>query len=130
MSYSRALTARNFPFRLLDRFLGAPLPPTINAHMNTFTDIFKQVKAALDDLWYLETFVRFVIGIVGGASLVVPTIIMMFKKSIESRLITVSVCVVVFAAFLATGTRASSSEILVGTVGYAAVLVVFVGASN
>ena len=128
--YSRALTIRNFPWRLLDRFLEAPLPPTINAHANTFADTFRQVKGALDDLWYLDTFVRFGIGLAGGASLVVPTIIMTFRTSVEARLITVSVCVVLFAAFLATGTRASSPEILAATAGYAAVLVVYFGASS
>ena len=129
MPYQRALKARNYPWRLLDRFLDAPLPTTINPHMNTFKDTFRQVKGALDDLWYLDSLMRFVIGILGGASLVVPTIIMTFKTSDEARLITVSVCVVLFAGFMATGTRASSSDILTATTGYAAVLVVFVGAS-
>lgn len=60
----------------------------------------------------------------GGASLVVPMIIMTFRASRDARLITVSVCVVISTWVLATGTRASSSETSATTAGYAAVLVV------
>ena len=128
--YARAIAARSLPFKILDRFFKKDLPPIINVQTNTLHDTFRQVKAALDDLRYLDAYARFGVGIAGGASLVIPTIIMTFKTSSHARLITVSVCVILFAGFLATGTRARSPEILAASCAYAAVLIVYLGASK
>jgi hypothetical protein len=57
-------------------------------------------------------------------------LIMTFDQSRTKSLITTSVAVLLFAAFLALGIKASNQDTLAATATYAAVLVVFVGAST
>jgi hypothetical protein len=66
----------------------------------------------------------------GGASLIVPMLIMSFDPSRNKSLIVVSVSVLIFAVFLSSGIHASNQETLAATATYAAVLVVFVGTSG
>ncbi|KAJ4421720.1 hypothetical protein N0V82_003564 [Gnomoniopsis sp. IMI 355080] len=73
---------------------------------------------------------RFTIAIAGGASLIVPMVIMALSPSQVKSLVTVSVAVVVFSLMLAFGIRVSNIETLVSTATYAAVLVVFVGTNS
>ena len=77
----------------------------------------------------IDRIARFLVAFVGGASLVVPMVVMLFNPSQTKSIITVSVAVVLFSACLSLGIKATNAETLVATATYAAVLVVFVGAS-
>lgn len=80
---------------------------------------------------FVDKLTRFVIAFTGGASLVVPMLIMSLPSTNQKKsLITVSVAVTLFASLLSIGIRASNSETLVATATYATVLVVFVGTSS
>ena len=88
-----------------------------------------------DPPWTVSPFVdkatRFIIAFTGGASLVVPMLIMSLPSTNKTKsLITVSIAVTLFAVLLSMGVRASNAETLVATATYAAVLVVFVGTSS
>ncbi|KAK3996643.1 hypothetical protein QBC44DRAFT_136002 [Cladorrhinum sp. PSN332] len=84
----------------------------------------KQVSPAVDGA------ARFIIALAGGAFVVVPMIIMSINQTPTKSLITVSSAVVVFALMVSMGIRVSNIETLVATATYAAVLVVFVGATS
>ncbi|TKA81839.1 hypothetical protein B0A49_01069 [Cryomyces minteri] len=73
---------------------------------------------------------RFFVSIFGGASLLVPMIIMVFSDSRNTNLIITSAFVLFFSIVLSVGSKASNQEILAATAGYAAVLVVFIGTSG
>ncbi|TKA81836.1 hypothetical protein B0A49_01066 [Cryomyces minteri] len=73
---------------------------------------------------------RFFVSIFGGASLLVPMIIMVFSNSRNANLIITSAFVLFFSIVLSVGSKASNQEILAATAGYAAVLVVFIGTSG
>jgi len=80
---------------------------------------------------FVDKLARFVIAFAGGAALVVPMLIMALPRMGKGKsLITVSVAVTLFAMMMSVGIRANNPETLVATATYAAVLVVFVGASN
>ena len=79
---------------------------------------------------FIDKLARFVIAFAGGAALVVPMVVMSLPRmSTRKSLIVVSVAVTMFAALMSVGVRASNPETLIATATYAAVLVVFVGAS-
>jgi len=78
---------------------------------------------------FVDRFARFIMAFVGGAALLIPMIIMVFDSSLSKSLITTSVSVLLFAAFLSFGISASNQDTLAATATYAAVLVVFVGTS-
>jgi uncharacterized membrane protein YfcA len=78
----------------------------------------------------VDSLARFIMAFTGGASLIIPMLIMSFDPSRNKSLITVSVSVLLFAVFLSSGIHASNQETLVATATYAAVLVVFVGTSG
>ncbi|KAJ5686428.1 hypothetical protein N7536_009047 [Penicillium majusculum] len=84
----------------------------------------REVSVAVDRL------TRFLVAITGGIFLVVPMIIMTLHQSKTKSLITVSICIVLFALIMALGVRVSNVETLVSTATYAAVLMVFLGVSN
>jgi hypothetical protein len=64
----------------------------------------------------------------GGLTLIIPMLIMVFKPSRNTSLITTSVATFLFAIVIALGARdCTGKDILTGTAAYAAVLVVFVG---
>ena len=69
-AYVRALAAWAPPLLVPDRWFG---PPTINPQDNSLSETFREVRAALDDIRYLDSFARFGVGLAGGASIVVPT---------------------------------------------------------
>lgn len=71
-----------------------------------------------------------IIAISGGALLIVPMVIMSFDTNRTKSLVTVSCSVLLFGFFLSAVMRSKSSDIFVATATYAAVLVVFVGAST
>ncbi|KIV99207.1 uncharacterized protein PV09_09071 [Verruconis gallopava] len=73
---------------------------------------------------------RLIVSIFAGASLLVPMILMIFSKSSNANLIICSVFVLAFGAIISFGTKSSNQEIVGATAAYAAVLVVFIGASS
>lgn len=72
----------------------------------------------------------FGMALLGGSALLAPMVFMIYKKSLNLTVITVCVSVVLVSAVLAIFSHKSSFEILGLTATYAAVLVVFVGASS
>ncbi|ERF74210.1 hypothetical protein EPUS_03400 [Endocarpon pusillum Z07020] len=79
---------------------------------------------------FVEKLSRFILAFIGGASLVVPMLVMSLPTANRTKsLITVSLAVTIFAALMSLGFRATYAETLVATATYAAVLVVFVGTS-
>ncbi|KAK1240458.1 hypothetical protein MKX07_004486 [Trichoderma sp. CBMAI-0711] len=80
---------------------------------------------------FVDKVARFIVAFVGGASLVVPMLIMRLPRvSLAKSLVTVSVAVLLFAAVLSLVMRASNTDTMVSTATYAAVLVVFVGTTS
>jgi hypothetical protein len=75
---------------------------------------------------FVDRFGRVIIAIGGGATLLVPMIMMSLHPSLTKSLITVSAAVVLFAILLSQLFAAPYSDILTITTAYAAVLVVFV----
>lgn len=63
-------------------------------------------------------------------SLVVPMLIMAVHTASLKTILVTSIAVFLFAILLALATEASNTETFAATAGYAAVLVIFVGASN
>jgi hypothetical protein len=84
----------------------------------------KEVSGIVDRL------VRFLVGVIGGAFVVVPMITMTIDQSQSKSLITVSAAVIIFALVVSLGIRVSNIETLISTATYAAVLVVFVGSTT
>jgi hypothetical protein len=70
-----------------------------------------------------------IISLCSGASIIVPMITMTFNPGRTASLVTVSASVIIFGFTLAAIIRVKGSDIFVATATYAAVLVVFVGAS-
>lgn len=77
-----------------------------------------------------DTMARFVVAMLGGASLIVPVVLMTFLTTRNQHLIITSVFTVAFALGVSFVSTASNQEVLAGTAAYAAVLVVFVGTSS
>jgi VIT1/CCC1 family predicted Fe2+/Mn2+ transporter len=73
---------------------------------------------------------RFSMAMFGGAALIIPMLIMALHPGLTLDLVTTSVATVVFGIIIALlGTDSSGKDVLTSTAAYAAVLVVFVGAS-
>lgn len=77
-----------------------------------------------------EVIYTFLMALLGGSALLAPMVLMVLKKSLHLTVITVCVSVVLVSGALALFSRKSAFEILGLTAAYAAVLVVFVGASS
>jgi Family of unknown function (DUF6594) len=77
-----------------------------------------------------ETLQRFWMALAGGAALVAPMILMVLHKDLVTTLVTVSVSVFIFAVLIAPLSSQEPFNIVGATAAYAAVLVVFVGASS
>jgi hypothetical protein len=74
---------------------------------------------------------RLIMGLFGGLALIGPMLIMVLKPSQTASLITVSVATIIFSLVLAKfATDSAAKDVLGATAAYAAVLVVFVGASG
>ncbi len=71
-----------------------------------------------------------IISICSGASIIVPMVIMSFEPGRTKSLVTSSVAILIFGFVLAAVIRAKEKEVFVATATYAAVLIVFVGASG
>lgn len=77
-----------------------------------------------------EVIYTFFMALLGGSALLALKVLMTLKKSLHLTVITVCVSVVIVSGALALFSRKSAFEILGLTAAYAAVLVVFVGASS
>jgi hypothetical protein len=78
----------------------------------------------------LNRIARFLVGIVGGAWLIVPLLIMAFHSSLTKTMITVCTTVVLFALAVSLLFELDNKDTVTATATYAAVLVVFVGTST
>lgn len=76
-----------------------------------------------------KTMDRLLVGLAGGASLLVPMIVMTFATSRTARLIIVSVATLLFATAMAL-TSTSKDNVIAATTAYAAILVVYIGSSD
>lgn len=74
-----------------------------------------------------DLLIRYLLASTGGATLLVPMILMSFYTSRAACLIITSLWVLGFGAFMAIFTSASECAMIASTAAYAAVLVVFVG---
>ncbi|TFA99954.1 hypothetical protein CCMA1212_008235 [Trichoderma ghanense] len=80
---------------------------------------------------FVDRTARFIVAFIGGAALLVPMLIMRLPRvTLAKSLVTVSVAVLLFAAFLSVFMRAGNTETMISTATYAAVLVVFVGTTS
>lgn len=71
-----------------------------------------------------------IVAMTGGAFLIVPTTIMAYNDTREAKLLTTSISVLVFGFSIAAFVASRSSETFLATATYAAVLVVFFGATS
>lgn len=78
----------------------------------------------------LDRIARFIIGMAGGCSLIVPITIMAIDFSTTKSLFTISVAVVSFALAFGLVFESDNRETLTATATYAAVLVVFLGRAH
>lgn len=78
----------------------------------------------------MSRFATFVIALIGGVSLVVPMVALIYISSMTMKIVAISVSILAFAAMLAVFTKAKNQELLAATAAYAAVLVVFVGSPS
>lgn len=72
-----------------------------------------------------EYMTRFVVAILAGAFLVTPLVAMSYQARIETHLITMATCIVVFSLTVSLVSRASNEQVMAASAGYAAVLAVF-----
>ncbi|KAJ5713255.1 uncharacterized protein N7483_010436 [Penicillium malachiteum] len=74
---------------------------------------------------------RIFMGVCGGVALIAPMLLMVLHKSRATTLATTSVATILFALMLALlGKNLRGQDVLAAVAAYAAVLVVFVGASS
>jgi hypothetical protein len=66
----------------------------------------------------------------GGVSLVVPMVSLIYISSVTMKIVAVAVSVIAFAAMLAVFVEAKNHELIAATAAYAAVLVVFLGSPS
>ncbi|RTE79503.1 hypothetical protein BHE90_005982 [Fusarium euwallaceae] len=120
-----------------------PIRETLRKYMPSdlsWTEDEKKIPGRMNDFLHgrppekysplVDSLARFIMAIGCGAALIVPMVIMSLDPSRNKSLITVSVCVLLFALFLSSGIGAKNTEVLAATATYAAVLVVFVGTSG
>lgn len=74
---------------------------------------------------------RLIMGVLGGLAIIVPMLIMVLHNSLPTTLATTSLATLLFAIVLARSGQPKEPEgVLAATATYAAVLVVFVGATT
>jgi hypothetical protein len=91
---------------------------------------FEEGKAPLEISIFVDKLARFIVALIGIASLVIPMLIMSISPSQTKNLAAASVSTVLFAVILSFGLKTTNVETLVSTATYAAVLVVFVGTNT
>ncbi len=118
----------------LRRFLKSYLPKRLtytDEEMYSHIDEYIAGKPPASVSPFIDKLARFIISFTGGASLVVPMLIMTLPNQHTTKsLVVTSVAVTLFAGVMSLILKASNAETLVATATYAAVLVVFVGTSS
>lgn len=72
---------------------------------------------------------RFLFACVAGSFLVFPLLILSYQEKLRTRLLTISLFIVVFAIILSLAAPASNQTVMATSAAYAAVLSVFVSTS-
>ncbi|KAF7924404.1 uncharacterized protein EAE98_007455 [Botrytis deweyae] len=72
---------------------------------------------------------RFLFACVAGASLVFPLVILSYQERLHTRLLTISLCIIVFAIVVSLAAPASNQAVMGTAAAYAAVLSVYVSTS-
>lgn len=72
---------------------------------------------------------RFLFACVAGASLVFPLIILSYQERLHTMLLTISLCIIVFAIVLFLAAPASNQAVMGTAVAYVAVLSVYMSTS-
>jgi len=90
----------------------------------------KQKKEAIRKEWLETRFKRFSLALFAGIALVAPMVLMVLVPTLKCTLSTTSLSVLFFALTVTYFTNISDRDLVVVTAGYAAVLVVFVGAQR
>ncbi|TVY42081.1 hypothetical protein LOCC1_G004289 [Lachnellula occidentalis] len=72
---------------------------------------------------------RFIFALLAGAFLIVPLVVLSYQLSLQSHLVTVSICILAFSILLSLVSQASNQETVMAVAAYAAVLVVFVAST-
>lgn len=91
---------------------------------------FDHHEAPLRVSGFVDRLAQLILAFIGGASLIVPMLIMSFHASKTKSLITVSLSVLLFSFVLSMALKLQNNDVLAATAAYAAVLVVFVGTST
>ena len=65
-------------------------------------------------------------ALLAGAALVGPLILLTYQPTLEIRVVTISICIVVFCFIMTLLTKGQNSEVMAASAAYAAVLSVFV----
>ena len=79
---------------------------------------------------FVDRLAQFILAFIGGASLIVPMLIMSFHASKTKSLVSVSLAVLLFSFVLSMALKLQNNDVLAAAAAYAAVLVVFVGTST
>jgi len=77
-----------------------------------------------------DTLARFLFACIAGVLLVFPLYVLSYQSTLESHLITVSLCIVVFSFLLSLLWQSSNQQALEVVAAYTAVLVVFLTSAN
>lgn len=95
--------------------------------------LFGDPRGSAKDMERIRLFLaRLAFGLIGGVALIAPILLMVFYSNQTTQVVTTSVATILFALGMACyeGPGASPYALVGVTAAYAAVLVVFVGAST
>ncbi|RPB05072.1 hypothetical protein L873DRAFT_1798023 [Choiromyces venosus 120613-1] len=128
---SIALAARETD--ILERFFQSRLMcfvESIPVWRRLFPSVRKAVTITKPTIQSKTTFqvIRFIISMGGAMFIIIPVVMLYFTSTDWARLVIIIVCTLAFTVLMHVFTAAEKKEVLVATTGYAAVLVVFVGA--
>lgn len=121
----RRITRRHDSDRLHDR-LRNNVVLVLLGYIYTW-DVADSLKRRFGNL--TATLDRFLTGLAGGISLLVPMIMMTFLTGRTARLVIVSCATMLFAAAMSL-TTVSKDSVIAATAAYAAIMVVYIGSSD
>lgn len=74
-----------------------------------------------------DHFARFLVGLVGGAFLLIPaTVMLLGERSLTDNLVTLVVSIIVLSSFVSLAARPMNTETLTAVAAYTGVLIAFV----
>jgi len=123
------------PDDALRKWLKDGLPPWLAYSLEEKNDpnrslAYSRRETPLHFSKFVDRLARFLLAFIGGASLVVPMLVMSIHRSKTKSLVTVSIAVLLFSFVLSMALKLRNNDVLAATAAYAAVLVVFVGTST